>query len=972
MYKPATRPRRIQRAILLGLFLAASLLLPPILSAQTTGRIVGQTLADDGSALPGVTVTLTSPALQGEKIQVTDLEGRFRFLSLPPGTYSVKSELEGFTVVAQNDVRVGLDTTAELAVTLQAGVREEILVVSEAPVIDRSSTTTGASFGIEMIENLPVTRDYQGIAFQAPGVVAGATGEFGESNPSISGASAAENKYIVDGLDTTDPAFGTSRDKIAFEFVQEVQVKSGGYSAEYGGALGGVLNIVTKSGGNELTGDAFVYYDDDSLQESPPETPRVGQLLGVTEYDYGVGLGGKIVRDHLWFFGALNPRTTTVDQTNQGGTVISNEEESLTYAGKLTWLTSESSQIQASVFGDQTEEDDIPVLGAAGFVTNNSDDSITNLILRGDKAIGGNLLLEGSVGRFDLKDTDFPELDVPRYEDSTRALRFSSASGCADPSTLSNDVIFHVGCVGGTSFQESGDRSRDQARGALSWFQGTGPVEHDIKIGFDWKQLEYHDNSRYPGPSGNGPVVDDEGNVLVNTENGFRGQRFDLFENSYLIWDYRQDSVGKTDEASIYLQDEMRIGDHFTLDLGLRATRSESTGEAASDQRRLEFDFEDQLAPRLGFTYDVARNGKSKLYGHWGRFYESVPLDINVRAFGNENFELWFMLYPEDGSLPQLGNLGTNVGHTAFGTATSVAEGIQPTYTEEAVLGFEYEIASGFSLGLRGIERDIRDVIEDISVDGGSTYFITNPGGTTSVNPVTGAPLDEEVFFPTPRREYRAVELTFQRRRANGWQLAGSYVHASSEGNYGGLYRQDTGQLDPNITSVYDLPELLEGADGPLLNDREHQVKVYGSLDLPFGMTAGFFGQYLTGFALTKYGAHETYGVGERFVEPRGTAGRSDDLWNVDLHLEYPVQLGNDMRLRLIADVFNVSNEQTPTAIDQDWTFAAPSGVGLNPGECGGPGTGQGTTCEEGNPNWGTALAYQKARTIRFGAKLSW
>ncbi|MCG8461796.1 MAG: hypothetical protein MI919_36400, partial [Holophagales bacterium] len=241
-----------------------------------------------------------------------------------------------------------------------------------------------------------------------------------------------------------------------------------------------------------------------------------------------------------------------------------------------------------------------------------------------------------------------------------------------------------------------------------------------------------------------------------------------------------------------------------------------------------------------------------------------------------------------------------------------------------------------------------------------------------SVNPVTGEPLDEEAFFPTPVRDYEAIEITFQRRRADGWQVAGSYVHASSEGNYGGLYRQDTGQLDPNITSAYDLPELLEGADGPLLNDREHQFKVYGSYDLPFGLTAGFFGQYLTGFPLTKYGGSVDYGPGERFVEPRGAAGRSDDQWNLDLHFEYPIQFSDDLRLRLVADIFNVTNEQSATAVDQEWTFDAPPGIGLNPGECGGPGTGPGTACPQGNPDWGTPLAFQKPRTLRLGAKLSW
>jgi hypothetical protein len=284
-------------------------------------------------------------------------------------------------------------------------------------------------------------------------------------------------------------------------------------------------------------------------------------------------------------------------------------------------------------------------------------------------------------------------------------------------------------------------------------------------------------------------------------------------------------------------------------------------------------------------------------------------------------------------------------------------------YTEELLGGFEYEIMPNFAVGIKYVTRDINDVIEDISVDGGQTYFITNPGGMVSMNPVTGAPLDETVFFPEPVRDYEALELTLNKRFSNNWQLFGSAVYSKNEGNYGGLFRQDNGQLDPNITSLYDLPSLLVGAFGLLPNDREYQFKVYGSYVWPIRLTTGFYAQYLDGTPISKLGAHPIYGANERFVTPRGSAGRTPDIWNIDLHLQYPISFGAGTDLALIVDVFNISDEQEAAAVDQTWTLASRDAQGRPlPGLANDP---------QQNPLWGTPLAYQSPRTIRLGAKLS-
>jgi hypothetical protein len=300
---------------------------------------------------------------------------------------------------------------------------------------------------------------------------------------------------------------------------------------------------------------------------------------------------------------------------------------------------------------------------------------------------------------------------------------------------------------------------------------------------------------------------------------------------------------------------------------------------------------------------------------------------------------------------------------------TGISDDLEAMYTEEILAGFEYEVMPNVAVGIKGTVRNINNVIEDISVDGGHTYFITNPGGTVTHNPITGEQLDAPVFFPEPVRDYEALELTLNKRFSNNWQLFGSAVYAKNEGNYGGLFRQDNGQLDPNITSLYDLPELLQGAEGLLPNDREYQFKVYGSYLWPFRLTTGFFAQYLDGTPISKLGAHPIYGANERFVVPRGSAGRTPDIWNVDLSLQYPIRFGAGNDLKLIVDIFNISDQQEAATVSQTWTNRRDTVGLLN--DCGGPGTGPGTACPEGNPLWGTPTSYQTPRTFRLGAKFS-
>ncbi len=960
---------------------ALALLLAGSAFAQTTGRIEGEVLGRDGAALPGVTVTVSSPSLQGERPAVTDDSGAFRFLGLPPGEYRIHAGLEGYGTLEQEGIQVGLDRTVTLELTLSGSFDDTLTITGAPPVVDVTSTTTGASFSEQIFEEIPVTRTFAGLAFAAPGVTTGASEQSGlEDNPSIAGASVAENRYVVDGLDSTDPAFGIAGTAVPFEFIKEVEIKTGGYEAEYGGALGGLLNVITKSGGNDLQGDAFAYYNDDSLQSGLPATEQFGQDLGFTEYDFGASLGGALADDRLWYFVAVNPSYQETEYTTRTGVGNTEEEETLFYAGKLTWQANQSHQVVLSVFGDPTERTADFNRNSLGTVADDREQGADTFGLSYNGTLGPTLFAEVSAGRFDQTFRRTPVADVPFYEvRSFSRIGYAAAQGCPGdlgeiPASDFSTFLFSEGCFGGDFDQENGDAGRDELRGSVTWFGETGAIDHEIKAGAAARAVEYTDFANYPGPAA-GPFVDDQG--VVVDPGGLAGQRWQLFADFARLLEFDQHSVGETDEQSLYVQDRVRFGDHFSLNLGVRADAAQSKGDLSdvNENQELDFGFGDMIAPRAGFTWDVAKNGRSKLYGHYGRFYESIPLDINARAFGNEQFNLYYFYYPEDGSLPNAVNPGTWFYTYRLGGGTKVDPGIEPMYTTEALLGFEYEIVPNLAAGLKVSQRELDNVIEDISVDGGQTYFITNPGGSVSVNPVTGVPLPGAVVFPEPRREYEAVELTLNKRFTDNWQLYGSYVWSKNEGNYGGLFRQDNGQLDPNITSVYDLPSLLVGADGPLANDREHQFKLYGSYAWPFELVTGFYAQYLTGTPISQLGAHSSYGRNERFVTPRGDFGRTEDVWNADLHLEYPVAVAG-LELKLIGDVFNVTDEQEAALVDQEWTLADEEAddpaTPLDESTCGGPGTGPGTACEAGNPNFGEAMQYQSPRTLRLGVKLSW
>src|SRR3954470_18206975 len=277
------------------------------LAAQTTGSISGHVTDTSGAALPGVTVEATGPALQGIRIGISDITGLYRLPLLPPGSYTVAFTLTGFAQKKNAAVPVALGKETAVDAVLSPAMTETITVGSFAPPIDTSSTTLGTNLNATQIETLPTARNYSSVAQITPGVSTDAIQSDDKQTPTITvyGSSGAENAFYVDGVNTTNSEYGFQGKELNFEFIEALEVKTGGYEAEYGRATGGIINVITKSGSNELHGDLFGYDTSDSLQTNSHAVagPTPG---GFTRKDYGADVGGFILKDRLWFFGAYD------------------------------------------------------------------------------------------------------------------------------------------------------------------------------------------------------------------------------------------------------------------------------------------------------------------------------------------------------------------------------------------------------------------------------------------------------------------------------------------------------------------------------------------------------------------------------------------------------------------------------------------------------------------------------------------
>src|SRR5215813_3912990 len=349
--------------------------------SSTTGSIEGSVTDTTGAAVPGIAVRVTSPNLISAQTATTDDGGRYKILNLPPGKYAVTIEAsKGFAKFDKSEVEVNLSRTTAVEIQLQpAGAQASVTITDTAgAAVDVSNTTSGSNVSSDQFSNFPTQRTVQGLYTIAPTVTRSglrdATGR--DRDPSVGGSSGPENNYILDGVNTTDPAFGGSGANLPFEFVQEVEIKTGAYGAEFGRATGGIFNVITKSGGNEFHGDIFGYGTTKGLVRGVNNFPFTGSAFnGFSEADVGGDIGGPIIKDKLWFFGAFNPQTRkNYYLTQTFHTPVHNKVTIPFYAGKVTWSVNQKNTFTFSTFGDFTKVDGFLATAALNNVNGFGDD----------------------------------------------------------------------------------------------------------------------------------------------------------------------------------------------------------------------------------------------------------------------------------------------------------------------------------------------------------------------------------------------------------------------------------------------------------------------------------------------------------------------------------------------------------------------------------------------------------------------
>jgi hypothetical protein len=912
--------------------LAIAMLAVPVLAQETTGNLAGFVTSDkDATALPGVTVTLKSEEGGIERVAVTDTEGSYRFNLLPVGRYTVSASLEGYQTLTQDKVNVTLGRTTQVGISLPAGsVEEAITVTSEAPLIDVSTAVTGVNVSMDdLADRVPISHDVTQVALLAPGAAPGdeafntALSAYtpGQRLTSIGGGSVAENNYIINGLNVSNFRNGVGGSNVPFEFVKEVQVKAGGYEAEFGRSTGGVLNMISRSGSNAFHGGAQVYYNPESLQEQSPDFyDGLNSLEEREGLEANASLGGPIWKDRVFFFGFYQYNDIDFSRVDIGRETLRHYDDPY-YGGKLDINLTQSHRLEGTYFTDEVTvesegfDHDAETRQRGAFNgLGNHDAGGENMIGRYTGIFGSHVVLSGQYGENDFNRTILSAGDA-----------FSAVVDSRDGG------LTYIGNSVNLQFSEAFD-NREASRLDLDGFFGN----HSARVGIDDELNTSEDLTSYSGG--------DYYRYFLN------GVRYPEVPSSTELARYRIFLGGgtfETESNALYAQDSWEITPRVMINFGLRAEQFDNKNALGESYIKVD----DQYAPRVGAVWDISGDGRSKVYASAGRYHLYIASNTNIRLAGAEFFtEDWFVLKPgcvldnptKDACLGQ--QLDANVfgdGDVPDVRATRSNQ-IDPMYQDEYRVGYERMVGENWSVGVSVAHRDLGDTIEDITLDealahrGANEYRLANPGtifngwvdadGDGELEPISFDQLAVGFGFSEPVRKYYESVFHFNRRFSDNWMLQGSFTWAHGYGNYEGYVRSDNGQDDAGITTQWDFTGLIQGGDGNLPNDRRYNARVFGAYQFPINVWVGASIGYRDGRALNSFGVHPdqyaaTYG-NESFYrqlefQPRGSFGRSDDITDVDLTAKYDLDLSEKVALTFRADVFNVFDFDTATELDE-------------------------------------------------------
>lgn len=774
-----------RRWSLVGLVLACVLGLATGAQAQgvQTGTLTGSVKDKDGLVLPGVTVTVQSPALQGTQTAVTDGNGIYIVRGLPPGTYTVRFELASFTTVTEG-TQVPLGGTATVDAEMGvAALTEAVTVTAEAPSV-LTAPQGGANYRTEEVNKLATPRTVQGIAALAPGVT--------ENTPNagqltISGAFAYDNVFLVDGVDANDNLFGTPNNLFIEDAIEEVQVLTSGISAEYGRFSGGVINAITKSGSNNFGGSARVNFTNPKWTDETPfekrnNTTRPDELSQFYEGTFG----GPIMKDRLWFFTAGRYESSTQsDPFPQTGIPVDRLNDNKRVEGKLTGTLIANHTVQGTFVNNSTAQTQ-PTFGfsidPATIVSRTLPNRLFVVNYRGVLGSKFFATAQYSEKKFGFRDSGGTSRDIFDSPILSRGV----APG----------VVFAHYNAPYFDSTDPEDRNNRQVAGSLSYFLSTqGLGSHDIKGGFEsftsrrtagnsQSSTDYVLQADYKVADGK-PALDANGNLIPTFVPGVT-----RIQN----WLATRGATVNLRTNSFYLHDRWSASDHLTVDAGVRyeQVRGDATGDIITADTSA-------FVPRLGVTYDVKGDGKAVLqatYAHYAGKYSETQFADNTPV-GNPSLVLGSYIGPAgEGKTFAPGfnpaNYVTIGGN--FPTANVfLVDGLKSPLTKE------FTVSAGAEIGRRGYGkityawRDTGNFVED---------FITREDGQTTVtrDGRNFGTFDNVVVRNSdePIREYQAVQVQGRYRITDAWYTNAHWtVQLKNDGNFEG-----EGTNTPGVSSL--------------------------------------------------------------------------------------------------------------------------------------------------------------------------
>lgn len=835
--------------------LALGLWVAPAYS-QTTGAIVG-IVTDNTShqAVSGAVVEATSPSLMGKQTTITKSDGSYRFPLLPAGKYTVTVKHEGNRDYSQTNLTLNIEQTIRVDVGLEAQEVNagEQLVTAKRALVDTQSNTQQTILTPELLTKRPVGSGGSQLLAAltiAPGSMVDGTG-----NVTLNGTTGYETGYLIDGLSSGDISVGGPSTNLPTAFIKQIEIKSAGFQAEYGRSEGGIVNVVSKTGGNEFHGDVYANDEPSWLRANQIIIPSQDTAIeSKTSVDYlseqGFTLGGYFLKDKIWFFVGLQDtlQRDTVDRIVMtrmpdatGVQPLKDDKGNFVYIPtgyqeewnwwyqrlqpqvSLTFLLGENNNLDLRHLGSIIRQS-----GAIGGLAN-APESFLGKFLRDNsdyslhwtsRLFGGSMLVEALAGW---------------HRDQTGTWPLAGGNGVAkvtgyqieDPEFTQYQVdplsLIDVPVTGYTS-GGWGQYQEVKSYEAQAWLHATNFVDllghHEIMYGVEFDRPDYWFTQGYS--SGyflefTSPIADPGTRHYEFSANpAAPGQDWTKLIPA---------SISKTRDfyTAYFLRDSWNARPNFTFNAGLRFERQEvrdyknslvfSTGSPTS--------FQDGWSPRLGLNYDWTNTGKTSLRASYGRFYEELPQFLNTGDFGSS-----FLSYARqctDGSFHPGGvcpAFGGNAAYTAPTWTTSgvsdaqvIMTGYDPEtgvwsgrrdvkgqYHEEFTLGYDQAITPDLHTTLSFQRRYQGRIIEDFSWNNGGTFLVGNPGFGWAKQaydlPVLqgGQGTGQPLFtYPRPERNYNEVQLQVEKRLADNWQFLGSYTWSHTYGNYNGLFQPNFG-----------------------------------------------------------------------------------------------------------------------------------------------------------------------------------